>query len=125
MTTTDAYNLAANYMMLWTEPDPSVRRQAIKELWVEDGVEHAGVNQYRGHDAIEGRITTAHGEFFAKGENLLQLADAPVTNDDAATFTMQIVATDGGPATWTGRIFMLLDPQYRILADYQFDITSS
>jgi hypothetical protein len=124
MTTTEIDTFAVDYAALWTERDPSVRRQAIEKLWAEDGVEHTGVNDHRGYDAIERRVTAAHKELFETRENLLQLADTPVAHDDSATFTLQIVPAAGGPATWTGRIFLLFDDQHRIAADHQFDVTS-
>ena len=39
MTTIDIDPLAARYTSLQTEPDPSVRRQAIEDLWAKEGPE--------------------------------------------------------------------------------------
>jgi hypothetical protein len=36
----DVGQLADRYTSLWTEPDPSARRQAIEDLWAKDAVEH-------------------------------------------------------------------------------------
>jgi hypothetical protein len=124
MTTTHIDTLVARYTALWTEPDVAVRRQVIEQLWTSDGTEHTGVNQYYGHDAIESRISAAYDRFFAAGENGLRLVETPVAHDDAVTFTIQIAPIGNTDATWTGRIFLLIDGQKRILTDYQFTIAN-
>jgi uncharacterized protein len=69
MTTTDIDILVARYTAPWSEPDVAIRRQVIEQLRTSDGTEHTGVNQYRGHDAIESRISAAYDQFFGAGEN--------------------------------------------------------
>jgi hypothetical protein len=38
VTPIDVKDLTSRYVAAWNEPDPARRRQAIRELWAEDGI---------------------------------------------------------------------------------------
>jgi len=56
---TSVENLVGRHVAVWSEPDPSPRRQAIAALWTEDGAHCTPPLEARGYEAIEARITGA------------------------------------------------------------------
>lgn len=55
------------YLQVWNEPDPDARRQLVRDLWAADAVEYTDANEYRGHEALEARVTKAHTQFVEEG----------------------------------------------------------
>ncbi len=118
--TTDIGSLTSRYTAVWNEPDHTRRRKAIAELWTEDGVEYSEVGEYRGHDAIEARVTSAYEQFVTTGGFVFVPAGDSVTHHNAVTFSTHMVPAAGGVPVWSGAVFMLLDQDGRIQHDYQF-----
>ena len=96
MTPLDVKDLTGRYVAAWNEPDPARRRQAIRELWAEDGIHvlqppaefrqaAAGLGftsaalEARGHDELEVRVTRSYQDFVAPG----QFTFRPRDNADA------------------------------------------
>ena len=84
MTDMDPQELVSRYMAVWNQPDATLRRKAIHELWAEDGAHilqppqdirkaarglgfASAVLEARGHDALEVRVTRAYEDFVASG----------------------------------------------------------
>lgn len=120
---TDTDKFAHRYTDLWNEPEPTARRQIIGELWSEDGTEFTDSSEHRGHDAIEARVRAAHEEFVAPGTFVFALAGAANSHHNAIQFTINMVPAGGGDIAWTGLVFVLLDDDGRIHADYQFAVS--
>jgi ketosteroid isomerase-like protein len=118
--TTDVDALTSRYAAVWNEPDDALRRKAIEELWAEDGVEYTENDEYRGHDAVHARVTSAYEQFVAAGEFVFVRAEDAVVHHDAVTFTVHMVPEAGGVPVWSGVVFVLLDQEGRIQRDYQF-----
>jgi ketosteroid isomerase-like protein len=116
MTTT----LIDRYAAVWNEPDPVARRNAVTELWAEDGAEYTETSEHRGHDALQARITSAYEQFVAAGAFVFVAADDVSTHHDAITFTTHMVPAAGGAPVWSGTVFVLLGADGRIRRDYQF-----
>ncbi len=118
--TTDIGTLVSRYVSVWNEPDPAARRQAVAELWAEDGAEYTETAEHRGHTALHARITGAHNQFVATGAFVFVAAEDVVAHHDAVTFTTHMVPAAGGVPVWSGTVFVVLGPDGRIRHDYQF-----
>ncbi|TDD82286.1 nuclear transport factor 2 family protein [Actinomadura rubrisoli] len=113
-------NFVERYVAVWTETDPETRRKMIPELWAEDGVEYIENAEYRGHEAIEARVTAAHDEFFRDVGHVLRAAGDTVAHNLGVRFTIYILPAGGGGITWTGAVFAKLGDDGLIEFDYQF-----
>lgn len=112
--------LVDQYMALWHEPDAELRRKSIAELWVEDGAQFLRSREYRGYEALEERVASAHEEFVKKGGFVFKLSSDVKAHHDAVTFTWEMVPASGGEVAAVGTIFLLLNNDGRIHSDYQF-----
>ncbi|MFI5608927.1 nuclear transport factor 2 family protein [Amycolatopsis sp. NPDC051903] len=113
-------DLIRRYASVWNEPDETLRRKTITELWAEDAVECTNTAEHRGHEALDARVTGAYEKFVAPGEFRFVAADDVVTHHNAITFTTHLVPAAGGVPVWSGVIFLLLGEDGRIRHDYQF-----
>ena len=137
MTLIDAKDLTSRYVAAWNEPDPARRRQAIQELWTEDGTHvlqppaefrqaAAGLGftsaalEARGHDELEVRVTRAYRDFVAPGQFTFRPRDNAGALRNVVKFSWEMVPADGGEAAATGLEILILGPDGRIEADYQF-----
>jgi hypothetical protein len=108
------------YMVLWNEPDAELRRKSIAELWVEDGVQFTSSREFRGYEALEERVTSAHEQFVKTGGFVFKLSSDVKEHHNAVTFTWEMVPASGGEVAAVGTIFLLLSDDGRIHSDYQF-----
>ena len=130
-------DLADIYVQLWNDPDEEARRRAVRELWAPGGRQvlqapqemreqaaalgfPAPLLEVRGHEELDARVTRAYTEFVAGGGYVFRLREAPVRLQDALSFGWEMVPAGGGDPVGGGREFLLLDPESRIRADYQF-----
>ena len=137
MTPLDVNDLTSRYVAAWNEPDPARRRQAIQELWTEDGIHvlqppaefrqaAAGLGftsaalEARGHDELEARVTRAYQDFVAPGQFTFRPRDNADALRNVVKFSWEMVPADGGEAAATGLEILILGPDGRIKADYQF-----
>jgi hypothetical protein len=131
-----AEDLANRYLAVWNEPDADARRQAIEELWAEDGVHlleppeeivkratEIGVTatlEARGHTELFSRVTRAYDEFVAPGQyEFVRHGDAAALRD-LVKLRWAMVPAGGGEALAIGIDLLLLAPDGRIRTDYQF-----
>lgn len=110
------------YVAVWNEPDPVARRRAIASLWAEDGVEVTESAEYRGHDALEVRITEAHNELVRDAGFVFRSANDATWHHGAITFTSHMVPADGGNIAWTARTFAVLDAGGLIRSEHQYTV---
>jgi len=133
----DVSDLTSRYVAAWNEPDPARRRQAIEGLWAEDGSHvlqppaefrqaAAGLGfssaalEARGHDELEVRVTRAYQDFVAPGEFTFRPRDNAGVLRNVVKFSWEMVPSGGGQAAATGLEILILGPDGRIEADYQF-----
>jgi hypothetical protein len=109
------------YLAVWNEPDAQARRAAIASLWEPDGVEYVEGIQFRGHEALDGRIARAYEEFVGSGKYNVTVADDVTRHDDVITFTVQL-STPAGAVAWASRVFLLLGESGCIREDYQLTV---
>jgi hypothetical protein len=137
MTSIDVHDLVSRYVAVWTEPDADRRREAIEELWAEDGVhilqppeplQQTAVSlgfatatlAARGYDALQVRVTQAYEEFVAPGEFTFKPRDDMGCLDNVVKFRWEMVPTGGGTAAGAGLEILILDEDGRIRTDCQF-----
>jgi hypothetical protein len=136
MTNIDTEQLVQQYIAVWTEPDPAARRDAIEQVWTEDGahVLHPPVEirdaaaalgfahptlEARGYDEIEARARHAYDEFVAPGEYTFRACGPVVKLHDVVRFQWEMVPIAGGEAVGGGVDVFVLDGA-RVRTDYQF-----
>ena len=137
MTPLDVNDLTSRYVAAWNEPDPARRRQAIRELWAEDGIHvlqppaefrqaAAGLGftsaalEARGHDELEVRVSRAYQDFVAPGKFAFRPRDNADALRNVVKFGWDMVPVGGGEAAAAGLEILILGPDGRIEADYQF-----
>lgn len=112
--------LLERYVVLWNEENAERRSQLITQLWEEDGVQFTPQHEYRGHSALEERVTQAYEEFVHKHGFVFKLSNTPQTHHQAVTFSWEMVPAGGGEVAAVGTVFLLLSDAGRIQVDYQF-----
>ncbi|MFF4415648.1 nuclear transport factor 2 family protein [Streptosporangium sp. NPDC001559] len=118
----DLNQFVDRYIAVWNEPDQEVRRGAVATLWAEDGVEIIESARYRGHEAIEDRITRAHNELVRDGGFVFRSANDTTGHHDAVRFTTHMIPAGGGDIAWTGFVFVILGEDGLIRYDYRFTV---
>lgn len=114
-------HIVDRYIAVWNEPDARLRRDAIADLWAEDGTELVESTRFRGHDELEARVEGAYKEFVDRRGLTVTSANDARGHHDAVTFTAQLTAKDGEIA-WAARVVLILGEDERIRYDYQFTV---
>ena len=126
-------------MALWNEPDPDVRRHAIRALWAPDGAQvlvdppeevrdaadrlafPMPTLEVHGYDALEARVTRAYETFIAPGEYVFELGGSPsrlLANVVSLNWTL--VARADGEKAGGGLNVLAFGGDSRIRIDYVF-----
>ena len=130
-------DLPERYVALWNEPDPARRGDAVRALWTEDGCQILDppqeicelasslgfshpILEARGHAALEQRVAAAYERFVAAGEASFRLRAGATQVGQVLRFGWEYVSRADGAVAGGGTEFMLLSPEGRIRADYQF-----
>ena len=132
---TTAEQLAERYNAVWMEPDGERRREAIADIWSEDAIHvlqptepvyeaaaERAVNpvwQVRGHDELDGRVTSAYDDFVGTGQMSFRALDGAKRLGDVVTWRWEGVSPDG-EVLGAGLEFVILAADGRIATDYQF-----
>lgn len=112
--------LADRYVAVWNETDPERRRHAIADLWTADGQHYVNAREVRGLDALDQRVTGSHEKNVRdNGYRFRAKPDARALHD-VVTFHWEMLPADSEAVVATGLEFLIVDPQGRILIDYQF-----
>jgi hypothetical protein len=129
--------LVRRYVAAWNEPDAGQRRNAIQDLWTEDGAHilqppqeirqaatalgfPAATLQAHGHGALEVRVARAYQEFVAPGKFSFQSRDNAERLGGVVKFNWEMISTDGGEVAAVGLEILILDEDGRIKTDHQF-----
>ncbi|TDD13199.1 hypothetical protein E1218_34840 [Kribbella turkmenica] len=128
--------LADRYVAVWNEPDAEVRRKEVGDLWTENGVnlldppeeivrraEDLGITatlEARGHGELMSRVTRAYDEFVAPGQHVFRRDGAVAVVRDMVKVRWVMVPAGGGDALAGGTDLLLVAPDGRIAANYQF-----
>lgn len=112
--------LAERYVAVWNETDPEVRRRAIVELWVPEGVHYVRTLVARGYDELEQRIVGSHEKNVRDGGYRFRSSKNAQALRNAVKFNWEMVPAAGGEVAALGLEVLLVDEHGRILCDYQF-----
>ncbi|WP_067670738.1 hypothetical protein [Nocardia miyunensis] len=139
LTDIELNRLADGYVAQWNEPDPSARRQLIREVWAVDGVQVL-VNppqairetaaeyaiafpalEIRGYDAMDQRVARAYEMFVGTGEFVFE-KDGAVARQagSAVTLTWVMRSRADGSVAASGFDVLTVDAAGRIRTDHQF-----
>lgn len=137
MTDIDPKDLADRYVAVWGEPDPELRRAAIRELFAPDAVHvlqppqemrkaAAGLGfgdvvlEARGHEALERRVARAYEEFVAPGTFVFRPRGDADRLHDVVKLRWEMVPRSGGEVVGGGLDILVLGADGRVVSDYQF-----
>lgn len=133
----DPQTVADRYAAVWNEPDPELRRRAVRELWHEDAVhvlqppqemrEAARVIGFaepelraRGHAELDARVNRAYEEFVAPGTMTFRAMPDAERLGNVVKFHWEAVLGETGEPGGCGLEFVVLGEDGRIAEDYQF-----
>ncbi len=117
---TEIQYLVEQYVEIWNEPDAALRHASIAKLWTEDAVQFIPEDEYRGYEALEKRVSSAHKEFVKQGGFVFRPSGTFEAHHGAVKFTWEMLPASGGEVAAVGTIFLLLSADGRIHLDYQF-----
>lgn len=121
MDTTQRDSLLARYMGMWHETDAARRHAIVQGLFAADAENFTRTMQVRGVDQITGRVDRSHTEWVASRGFVFR----PTGNTDAHNhlikFHWEMVPRAGGTAEARGLDILVLAPDGRIQALYQFN----
>ena len=125
--TIDIAEIVDRYIAVWSITDPDERAEAVSDLWTPDGVEFIEGKQFFGHAALTERVTEAHEAFVANGAYTAAGGEDAARHDDVVVFTIRLDHADrtthpAGDTAWSARVFLLLDEEGRVRADYQLTV---
>lgn len=114
----DIVEFSNRYVSLWNEPDERSRKRMVEALWTPAGSHFVGSRAIRGYHALEQRVAEAHNKNVAQGGHVFSLRSVHSVHDAVILDWTMHPATGGDPVA-AGRDVLLVDPDLRIVADYQ------
>lgn len=138
-TVKDLQAFVDRYVALWNEPDPQIRRDALRALWAPDGAQvlvdppqemrdaadrlafpHPTL-EVHGYDALEARVTRAHELFIAPGEYVFEFGGSTSRLlDNVVSLSWSMVSRADGEKAGGGVNVLALGDDGRIRIDYLF-----
>ena len=92
----------------------------IAALWVPDGQHYVEGREARGYEALEKRIRGSHEKNVRDDGNRFRAAKDVRRLRDVVTFHWEMLPADSETVLATGREFLIIADDGRVLADYQF-----
>jgi hypothetical protein len=118
----DLPSVVNRYLAVWNEPDATIRRKHIRELWTADGATCHRLLDARGYDAIAARVRDAHEQWVRAGGYIFRARPNVVGHHTVAKFNWEMVPANGGEIAAVGCDFFILDDG-RLQSDYMFNET--
>ena len=125
MTTTDAATsldvdrLIDRYVAQWHEPDDAARRRLIEEIWAPDAANFTKTFDVRGHAALAERVRATYEKWVRDAGCVFRPRHAD-RHHDAVRFVWDMFSSREDRVVSVGVEFLLLAPDGRVQADYQF-----
>lgn len=113
-------NLVERYVALWNEIDPGERRAKIEALWTPDGAHLSSALEAHGYDELFARVERSNRKWVIEQGYVFRPTGEMQAHHDAVTFTWEMLPRDGGAVESAGQEVMLLAPDGRARAVYQF-----
>jgi hypothetical protein len=113
-------DLIERYVAVWNEANPAERRRRIRALWAPDGGTCHRLHDAQGYDAIEARVAGSWDKLLRAGNHVFRPRKA-VGHHDVVKFDWVMATVPEGTIAAAGLSFLVLAPDGRITADYQFN----
>ena len=136
-TGTNTGTIVDQYLGMWNEPDPTIRREMIRSIFAADA--HHAVPapiemreaahalgfprltmDIRGHADLEFRVAQAYAEFVGSGQYRFESRSEARRVGQVVMFGWQMVTTADGEVVGGGTDVFVLDVAGRIVSDHQF-----
>ena len=108
------------YVSVWNEKDPDARRRSIATLWAPDGATCYSQLDARGYEAIEARVASANQKWVRNQSFVFRPRKNIVAHHNVVKLLWEMVPASGGEVATAGLNVLILGPDDRIRADYQF-----
>jgi hypothetical protein len=112
--------LVPRYVAMWNDPDADSRRATVEALWAEDARNCTPAMDVRGHEALVARVTRSYDAYIGTGDYQFRQAAEHATHHGTAVVRWEMVRVDTGEVASIGTEFLILTPDGRIAADYQY-----
>ena len=96
---TDIKSTVDAYLAAWNETDAESRREAVEQLWADDGGYTDPLATVRGHDGVAAVIEGAQKLFPG---HVFRLLGEPEQHHDIARFQWELVPSGGGESVAIG-----------------------
>ena len=116
----DCNDLVDRYIAMWNQPDSTLRRTQIAQLWSHKGVLIRETSVSVGHAAIEAAAARMFDAHVSKGR-AASSANNTHAHHGLVKFRWKLVGSDNGVASAAWSDLLVLDEGGRICFDYQFD----
>lgn len=120
----DAQLIADEYVALWNQRDPGLRRGVITSLWSVEGWHYVKTLRIQGYDALEARVTGSHEKNVRDAGYVFRACQNAQRLPGVITFNWEMVNPAAGTILATGLEFLEVDADDRIVRDFQFIVTS-
>ena len=118
--TLQAQTLADRYVSVWNQADKVVRREQIQALWTVDGAHYVKTREARGYRELEERVAGSYEKNVEINGNLFRAVPNAQLLRDVVIFNWEMILPATGEVLATGLEVLHVDPQGKILIDYQF-----
>ncbi|HTW34986.1 MAG TPA: hypothetical protein VMD53_10245 [Rhizomicrobium sp.] len=116
----NANEFVERYVAVWNEPDESVRRARVAELWARDGAHFTNASEARGHEAIAETIARIFDRYVGGSGFNFRALNGVDAHHSTVKFYWALMPAGGGMARAVISNFLVLDDEGRIRADYEF-----
>jgi hypothetical protein len=116
----DPNEFTDRYVSLWNEPDPTLRRRLIAELWAPSGANLTATSEHHGYQELEVRVSDAYEKFVGSGAYRFRSLNNAAGHHDAVRFNWEMFNPATHEIASRGLEVFILDNDGRILTDYQF-----
>jgi hypothetical protein len=112
--------LAEDFVAMWNEPDVTRRHERVANLYAPDATYvFYRKDPLRGHSEIADQITYTH-EIYAPMAYAFRSAHNAIGHHNVVRLNWVMVSTETGEMEMAGQDVLVLGPDGRITADYQF-----
>ena len=108
------------YVSVWNETDLDARKRTIVALWAPDGTTCNRQLEACGYEAIEARVASANQKWVRDQGFTFRPRQSFALHHHVVKLVWEMVPASGGEVAAAGLIVLILSPEGRIRADYQF-----
>ena len=113
-------DLVQAFVSVWNERDPARRSEMVRALWVPEGRHLMGVQDVRGHGALEARVAASNQSNVIEKGYVFRPATAIQSLPGMIKFRWDMARLDSGEVISAGVGFLVIDDEGRIVCDYLF-----